>query len=110
MKAGNTGGKAERVKTAGLSDRLLLQDADLFQAAITAVVIEAVADDKDVGDLEADPVDFDGDLALFLVQEDTDLDVLGAEFAQALDGAGEGMAGVEDVIDDDDFAALEGVA
>jgi len=83
----------------------------LLEASVTAVVIEAVADDEVVGDLEADPVDGDGFLAgLFLLQENADFDFGGAEFLEARPDAGERGAGVVDVVDDDDAAALEGVA
>ena len=82
-----------------------------FRPRIAAVVIEAVADDEFVGDLEADPVGPDGDFwRRLLLQQDADFHVGGAEFLQALDDGGEGAAGVEDVVDDDDVAALEGIA
>ncbi len=77
---------------------------------MAAVVVEAVADDELVGDLEAGPVDLDGDVGLFLLQEDADFDVGGAEFLEPRDDAGEGGAGVEDVVDDEDVAATVGVA
>ena len=89
----------------------LFQDANLFQATITALVIEAIAYDELVGDFEADPIDFEGDfMATTFFEEDACFHVGGTEFAQALDDPGEGLARVEDVVDDEDMAVFEGIA
>ena len=73
------------------------------------VVIEAVADDKFVLDLETGPVGVDGDFVrAALFEEDADFHVGGAEFLQARGESGEGAAGIEDVVDDEDVAARHG--
>ena len=86
------------------------EDADVFDAAVALGVVHAVADDELVGDLEGYVVGFDGDQAAFgLVEAGGDLErgrlVLEHQAAEIA----KGEAGVENVFDDDDVLAFDGV-
>ena len=85
---------------------LRLQDADVRQVAVVVGVVEAVADDKFVGDLEAAHV---GLVALRvpcrLVEEGDGRDGRGIARAEELAQVLHREAGVDDVFDDDDVAA-----
>jgi len=86
------------------------EDADVVDAAVAFGVVHAVADDELVGDLEGYVIGFDGDeAALGLVETGCDLQrcrfVLEHEAAEVA----EGEAGIEDVFDDDDVLAFDGV-
>src|SRR6185312_7048261 len=90
--------------------RVFRHDADVFDAAIALGVIHAVADHEAVGNLETDVVGLDGDeAALVLVQAGCDLQrrrlVLQHQVAEVV----ERKPGVEDVFDDDDVPAFDGV-
>ena len=85
------------------------EDADIGEVAVEAVVIEAVADDELVGDVEADV--FGEDSGLFgdieFVEQDACADRSGTLFHDRAAEEFEGASGVEDVINDDDMAARE---
>ena len=86
------------------------EDADVFDTAVAFGVVHAIADDELVGDFEGYVVGFDGnEAALGLVEAGCDFErcrlVLEHEAAQIA----QREAGVEDVFDDDDVLALDGV-
>ena len=86
------------------------EEADVVYAAVAFSEVHAVADDELVGDLEGYVVGFDGDeAALGFVEAGGDLQrgwfVLEHETAEVA----KGEAGVEDVFDDDDVLAFDGV-
>jgi len=85
------------------------QRPNLFQTAILTFVIKAIADDEFIGDPEAGPVGLDRNfVTAALFEEDADFHVGGAKHLQARGEGGEGAAGVEDVVDDEDVAARQG--
>ena len=86
-----------------------LEDADEGEIAVVAGVVESVADDEFVVDLEADVVGGDGGGALFaFAEEDAVADAGGVAFlGEAFADGVEGAAAVEDVIDDEDVLAGE---
>ena len=93
-----------------MADGFVGEETDVVYAAVALGVVHAVADDELVGDLEGYVVGFDGDeAALGLVEAGGDLErgrlVLEHEAAEIA----EGEAGVEDVFDDDDVLAFDGV-
>jgi len=94
----------------GLSfwDGGLVEDDDFGVVSVVSVVVEAVADDEFVGDLEADIVAFDIDGAGGLFVEH-DAEAEGGGFLFEDDGfdEGEGLSRVEDVVEDDDVFACE---
>jgi hypothetical protein len=86
------------------------EEADVVDAAVALGVVHAIADDEAVGDGEAYVVGFDGDeAALGFVETGGDLErcrfVLEHEAAEVA----EGEAGVEDVFDEDDVFAFDGI-
>ena len=86
------------------------EDADVFDAAVALGVVHAVADDEFVGDLEGDVVGFDGDeSALGFVETGGDFQRRGFVLEHEAAEIAEGEAGVEDVFDDDDVLAFDGV-
>ena len=86
------------------------EEADVVYAAVALGEVHAVADDELVGDLEAYVVGFDGDeAALGLVEAGGDLQRGGLVLEHQAAEVAEGEAGVEDVFDDDDVLALDGV-
>ena len=94
----------------GLFIDLFLQHADVRQVAVTLVVVEAVADDEGVGHLEAGVVRINVRLtARGLVHQRGDRD--GGRLADleiALEVV-QRHARVEDVLDEDDVPALDGL-
>ena len=90
----------------GLFIALRLQNANVGEIAVVICVIEAVADDEFVGDLEAAHV---GLVALRvprrLVEEGDGRDGRGIARAEELAQVLHREAGVDDVFDDDDVAA-----
>src|SRR5665213_253194 len=85
-------------------------DADVFDAAVALGVVHAVTDDEAVGDFEADVVGLDGDeAALVLVETSCDLERGRLVLQHQVAEVAEGEAGVEDVLDDDDVLAFDGV-
>ena len=86
------------------------EDADVVDAAVAFGVVHAVADDELVGDLEGDVVGFDGDeAALGFVEAGGDLERCGFVLEHEAAEIAEGEAGVEDVFDEDDVLAFDGV-
>jgi hypothetical protein len=86
------------------------EDADVFDAAVALCVVHAVADDEFVGNLEGYVVGFDGDeTALWFVEAAGDLERCGFVLEHEAAEIAEGEAGVEDVFDDDDVLAFDGV-
>jgi len=86
------------------------EDADVFDAAIALGVVHAVADDELVGDFEGYVVGFDGNEAAFgLVEAGGDFERCGFVLQHEAAEIAEGEAGVEDVFDDDDVLAFDGV-
>ena len=86
------------------------EDADVFDAAVALGIVHAVADDELIGDLEGDVVGFDGDeAALGFVEAGGDLERCGLVLEHEAAEVAEGEAGVEDVFDDDDVLAFDGV-
>jgi len=82
--------------------------ADVEEIAVALGVVEAVADDEFVRDLETGVVGVDiGDAAVGLVKEDGDLEIFGFALLEDAEKVFEGHAGVEDVFDDDDGAAVD---
>ncbi len=89
-------------------DELGAEDADEGEVAVALSVVEAVADDELVGDDKANVVGGDRlDAAFGFVEEDADFDFAGLEFAEAGQDAGEGLAGVKDVVDEKNVAARD---
>ena len=86
------------------------EEADVVYAAVAFGEVHAVADDELVGDLEGYVVGFDGDEAAFgFVEAGGDLQRGGLVLEHQPAEVAEGEAGVEDVFDDDDVLALDGV-
>jgi hypothetical protein len=86
------------------------EDADVFYSAIAFGVVHAVADDELVGDFEGYVVGFDGDeTALGLVEAGGNLERGGLVLEHQAAKIAEGETGVEDVFDDDDMLAFDGV-
>ncbi len=86
------------------------EEADVVDAAVAFGVVHAVADDELVGDLEGYVVGFDGDeAALGFVEAGGDLERGGLVLEHEAAEVAEGEAGVEDVFDEDDVLALDGV-
>lgn len=85
-----------------------MEDADAGEVAVLALVVHAVADDEFVFDFEAYVVGLDGGGAAGLfVEEDDGAEGLGLEVVdEAVAHAGEGEAGVEDVVDEQDVFGL----
>ena len=84
------------------------QRADVAESAALLVVVEAVADDEVVGDLEGRIADVERRLQLVgLDEEGADADGGGMAGAYLLDHAPHGAPRVDDVLDDDDVAARE---
>lgn len=82
--------------------------ADERKVPVLLRVVEAVADDELVGNVEADPLDVDRDLGrLGLPQEGADLQGGGLAGAEVRQQPGQGQAGVDDVLDDQDVLALD---
>ena len=85
-----------------------VDDADVREVAILFGVVEAVADDEPILDREADVLDLDVDLApRGLAEEAGRAQRLRAARPQDVLQVGERQAGVDDVFDDDDVAAVE---
>jgi hypothetical protein len=85
-------------------------EADVGQVAVALGVVHAVADDEEVGDGEADVVGLDVlDAARGLVEQGGDAQGFGVVLKEELAQVGEGEAGVENVFDDEDVFALDGL-
>lgn len=80
-----------------------MEGGDVGEVAVVAVEVQAVADDEFVGDFEADVIGLGGGgFGKFFLKEDAGFDGGGRlGFEEAGDGV-EGLAGVEDVIDEED--------
>ncbi len=86
------------------------EEADVFYVAVDLGVVHAVADDEVVGDFEGDVVGLDGDeAAIGLVEAGGDLERGGFVLEHEAAEVGHGEAGVEDVFDEDDVLAFDGV-
>jgi len=81
---------------------------DVGEVSVKAVVVEAVSDDEFIGDIESG--EFAGDLGGspgVFVEEDAGADGGGGLFFDGVADELEGLAGVEDVVDEDDMASVE---
>jgi hypothetical protein len=86
------------------------EEADVVNSAVAFGKVHAVANDELVGDLEGYVVGFDGDeAALGFVEAGGDFERGGLVLEHETAEVAEGEAGVEDVFDDDDVLALDGV-
>jgi hypothetical protein len=86
------------------------EKADVPDIAVDLGVVHAVADDELVRNFEAYVVGLDGDeAALGLVEAAGDLERRGLVLEHQASQVGEGEAGVEDVFDEDDVTAFDGV-
>ena len=97
-------------RCAGLFAAVGGHEADVGEVAVALGEVHAVTDDEEVGDGEADVISFDFlDAAGRLVEECGDAQgfwlLLEEEFAQVR----EGESGVEDVFDDEDVFAFDGL-
>jgi hypothetical protein len=85
-------------------------ESDVGDVSVDFGVVHAVADDELVGDFESDVVGLDGDeAALGFVEAGGDLEGGGLVLEHEAAEVGEGEAGVEDVFDEDDVLAFDGV-
>jgi len=85
-------------------------EADVGDVAVDFGEVHAVADDELVGDLEADVVGLDGDeAATGFVEAGGDLEGGGLVLEHEAAEIAKGEAGVEDVFDQDDVVAFDGV-
>jgi len=86
------------------------KQVDVLEVAVVFGVVHAVADDEVVGDFEGDVVGLDGDeAALGFVEAGGDLEGGGLVLEHEAAEVGEGKAGVEDVFDEDDVLAFDGI-
>ena len=86
------------------------EEADVVYSAVAFCVVHAVADDELVGDFEGDVVGFDGDeAARGFVEAGCDFEGCGLVLEHEASEITEGETGVEDVFDEDDVLALDGV-
>jgi hypothetical protein len=86
------------------------EETDVVYSAVALGKVHAVADDELVGDLEGYIVGFDGDEAtLGFVEAGGDLQRGGLVLEHQAAEVAKGEASVEDVFDDDDVLALDGV-
>lgn len=91
----------------GLFIALRLQNADVGEIAVVICVIEAVADDELVRDLEAAHIGLVAlGMARRLVQERDRRNGCGVPCAEELTQVLHGEARIDDVLDDDDMAAV----
>ena len=91
-----------------LGDGKRAEGADLRVVSVVAVVVEAVADDEGVGDLEPDVIRFDFDDALdVLAQQNAEADAGRVLREDGLAHEVERLPGVEDVIDHDNVLARQ---
>ena len=89
---------------------LFREEADVFHVAVALGEVHAVADDELVRNLEANVVGFDRDeAALGFVEAGGDLERGGFVLEHQAAQVAQGETGVEDVFDDDDVLALDGV-
>jgi hypothetical protein len=85
-------------------------EADVGEVAVALGVVHAVADDEEVGDGEANVVGLDFfDAAGGLVEQRGDAQGLGVVLKEELAQVSEGEAGVENVFDDQDVLAFDGL-
>ena len=86
------------------------EETDVVYTTVALGIVHAVADDELVGNLEGYVVGFDGDeAALGLVEAGGDLEGGGLVLEHQAAEIAECEAGVEDVFDDDDVLAFDGV-
>src|SRR5580698_9147272 len=86
------------------------EETDVVYTTVALGVVHAVADDELVGNLEGYVVGFDGDeAALGFVEAGGDLEGGGLVLEHQAAEIAECEAGVEDVFDDDDVLAFDGV-
>jgi hypothetical protein len=85
-----------------------VQDADEWKVAKAFGVIEAVTDDEEIGDLEADVVRADRfPAARGLLEQNTDAEAQGVGGPEAGDDVAEGLASIEDVVDNEHITSTE---
>ena len=83
------------------------QGADIFEIAVSAGKVHAIAGNKDVLNIEALIVYVDlAFAATGLVDQGANLNGSGLHGLQALDQAVQGMAAIHDIFDNDDVTAL----
>src|ERR1700729_2414616 len=86
------------------------EKADVVYATVALGEVHSVADDELVGDFEGYVVGFDGDeTALGLVEAGGNLERGGLVLEHQAAKIAEGETGVEDIFDDDDMLAFDGV-
>jgi len=86
----------------------LVEDDDFGVVSVVAVVVEAVAHDELIWDFEADIVAFDIDGAWgLLVEHDSQAERCWFLLEDDRFDEGEGLARIEDVVEDDDMLAFE---
>ncbi len=86
------------------------EEADVFYTAISLSIVHSVADDELVGNFEGDVVGFDGnEAAIGLIEAGCDLERCWFVLEHHLAQEAEGEAGVEDVFDEDDVLAFDGI-
>jgi hypothetical protein len=85
-----------------------LEDSDEWEVAVFLCVIKSVTDDKGVGYAEAGVVDLDwvGAVDAFF-QEDADSEAAGFVAAEFFEQSVEGLAGIEDIVDEEDVSVLD---
>lgn len=88
--------------------KLLDESQNLGDIATVAVVVETIADDEIVGNLDGDVVGFEIDLAVLGFEEHCcNADIGCALILALLDEALDGDARVDNILDDDDRSACE---
>ena len=84
------------------------QRRHIREVAVLVGVIQAVSDDELVGNVETDVLDIQrAGHGLRLAEHRHDLDGVGVAAAQVLHQVAQRQAGVDDVLDDEDVAALD---
>ncbi len=108
MNTKNTNGRLSGIG----GEDVFVEDVDVGEVAVVAVVVEAVADDEFIGDFKAEVVGLgEGGSGELFFQQDAGFDFVGTLFIEEGIHGAKGSAGVEDVVDDEDVFAgdVEGV-
>ena len=91
-----------------LGVNLGLEDTDEGQSAVTLGIVQTVADNELVGNLTADIVGHEGDLAAAgLIQQSTGADGANTLEFEIAAQVGQGLTGVDDILDDENIGFLE---
>lgn len=87
---------------------IVFHGADERQVSILVIEVQAVTDDKAVGDLEATVVRFDGQLLpAGLAKQNGDLERRRLQLTNVLDQVAQRLAGVENVVEQQDMTAAK---